>query len=124
MNTCEYIEQEGFSPKTLNTYNKNDGEGLFLLFMIILNLYFILTVTSDVKNNLFPIILLSLLNFYYISNKQIRVVYIFSALLTLFIRTPPFLNIKENFSENNMFENNFDEIKKEVNNLLKKLIMV
>ena len=85
-----------------------------------LNLYFILTVTSDVKNNLFPIILLSLLSFYYISNKHIRVVYIFSALLTLFVRTPPFLDIKENFSENDMFENNFLEIKKEVNNLLKK----
>lgn len=117
-NNCDYIEKEGFSPKKLNTYNKNDSEGLFLLFMIILNIYFITTSYYDFKNNIIPIILLFFLIFVYVRNKRIRILYIFSALLTLFIRTPPFLDINEYFNENEMFENNFDEIKKEVNNLL------
>ena len=96
-NNCDYIEKEGFTPKKLNTYNKNDEEGLFLLFMIILNIYFIILSCSNFKNNIFLIIILSLIIFFYINNKQIRVVYMLSALITLFVRTPPFLNIKENF---------------------------
>jgi aspartyl/asparaginyl beta-hydroxylase (cupin superfamily) len=115
-NNCDYIVKEGFSPKKLNTYNKNDGEGLFLLFMIILNIYFI--TSGNFKNNIGPILLLCIIISFYVINKRIRLLYIFSALLTLFIRTPPFLNMKEYFSENELFENNFEEIKKEVNQLL------
>ena len=74
-NNCDYIVKEGFSPKKLNTYNKNDGEGLFLLFMIILNIYFI--TSGNFKNNIGPILLLCIIISFYVINKRIRLLYIF-----------------------------------------------
>nr|QFG74435.1 MAG: aspartyl/asparaginyl beta-hydroxylase [Megaviridae environmental sample] len=104
---CRFIKEEGY-PKKLNnnTFNSNDKEGMILLILLMALFY---------SKNIYNLILTIL----YIYEKQIRVIYLFSFILTLFIRTPPSLTMETYFPNNRLFEDKFEIIQKEVKYFLK-----
>ena len=124
MTTCKYIIKEGYPPKkNNNSFNSNDYQGLFLFILIIITLYLttlgINNKFDNVNNNKILLLLLFFCTIF-IYLRQIRIAYMFSFFITLFTKTPAFLDKKKYFPNYIIFEENFSLIKNEVLLLLKK----
>ena len=124
MTDCDYIETQGYKKKlNNNSFNNNDVQGIIVLTLVLTIIYLSYCQTekksSNKSNNKFIILFTSLLCIF-IYLRQIRIVYMFSFIITLFTRTPPFLDKKEFFPNYILFENEFYNIKQEVVNLLNK----
>lgn len=124
MTGCDYNKKEGYSKKyNNNSFNDNDIQGLCLLISI-LSIFFItlFQLNNNFSNKFNNKIILSLLIFVciFIYLREIRIVYMFSSIISCFTRTPPFLEKKEFFPNYILFENEFTSIKNEVTSLLEK----
>ena len=124
MTNCDYIKTQGYSKKkNNNSFNNNDVQGLFLLISLISFIaIFILQIHNKFKNIVHNRILICLfiIIFVYIYLRHIRIIYMFSSIITCFTRTPPFLQKEKYFPNYLLFEQSFPAIKQEVLRLLQK----
>ena len=124
MVNCNYIQKEGYKQKlNNNSFNNNDIQGLFVLTIILSIIYMSYCQVDNKftnKNNNQILIILFVIISVFIYLRQIRIIYMFSFIITLFTRTPPFLDKKEYFPNYILFENEFSNIKQEVISLLNK----
>ncbi len=116
---CQF--EKGYIPcENNNTFNINDQEGLILLSLFII---IILCLVFIKKNKYIKYILLySIYSFIHkIYTKPLVIVYAFSCILAMTVRTPPYLDRNIYFPNHNKFENKhtFNKIKKEVMNIYK-----
>ena len=114
---CEYHDDW---PEKINnnTWNKNDYHGLIvlILFMVI-----IITLINYKKWNKYSIYVISVSItslVIFIATKPIRMLYMFSMIFTLQIKTPPFLDKKKEFPKYILFEEQFKDIQKEIFSLM------
>jgi ornithine lipid ester-linked acyl 2-hydroxylase len=124
MNKYSCESEDGYK-YTNTSWNRNDkiGINIFLLFIITFFciVYSILRWSSKYTNIFISILILNI--FIIISIlywKPIYLLYSVSSILSLFIRTPPFLDRKLYFANHSLFENpdSFEQIYKEVDAML------
>ena len=103
------------------SFNKNDGNGLFNILLILLFISF-MSLSLQNKKFIYVSIIILFVFIIRIYMKPIEILYMISSLLTLGIRTPEFLNKDKYFPNNYLFENieNFTILKKEVIDILSK----
>lgn len=103
------------------SFNKNDGNGLFNILLILLFISF-MSLSLQNKKFIYVSIIILFVFIIRIYMKPIEILYMISSLLTLGIRTPEFLDKDKYFPNNYLFENieNFTILKKEVINILSK----
>lgn len=111
MTDCE-IERAYKKKFCNNTWNNNDTIGLLIFICPIL--IFVLYYRKNTK--FIPSLLL--MYFLFVSLKPIWILYFFSMIFTLFLKNPEFLDKEKEFPKYVLFENNFENIKQEVVNLL------
>lgn len=103
------------------SFNKNDGNGLFNILLILLFISF-MSLSLQNKKFIYVSIIILFVFIIRIYMKPIEILYMISSILTLKIRTPEFLEKDKYFPNNYLFENieNFTILKKEVINILSK----
>ena len=103
------------------SFNKNDGNGLFNILLILLFISF-MSLSLQNKKFIYVSIIILFVFIIRIYMKPIEILYMISSLLTLGIRTPEFLDKDKYFPNNYLFENieNFTILKKEVIDILSK----
>ena len=103
------------------SFNKNDGNGLFNILLILLFISF-MSLSLQNKKFIYVSIIILFVFIIRIYMKPIEILYMISSILTLKIRTPEFLDKDKYFPNNYLFENieNFTILKKEVINILSK----
>lgn len=103
------------------SFNKNDGNGLFNILLILLFISF-MSLSLQNKKFIYVSIIILFVFIIRIYMKPIEILYMISSILTLKIRTPEFLDKDKYFPNNYLFENieNFKILKKEVIDILSK----
>lgn len=108
--------------KDNNTFNKNDKQGLVFLInvLLVLVLFCVFCVRASKRSSAvrYLAILLVYAGFVYWyyarPDHHIHVLYAFSCVITSQVRTPEFLDLKENFAKYKVFEGNYQALKDEV----------